>query len=61
MALEKKAEITVDDRHRQREDALKAYCQEAITKVLLHSGAAPSEATASLSRELAGTQLLLDK
>lgn len=61
-SLEKKAQITVDERHRQRADALKAYFEENIAKVLLQAGAqGDSERLQGLGRELYAQQMLIDK
>ena len=60
-ALEKRAEMTVDERHRQRIEALKSYFDDNLSKLLIGASSNEFEKHQVLTREISAHHLLIDK
>lgn len=56
-ALEKRAELEVDERFKAKHEAIKCYFDSTITKILLSSGGS-NERIVELGREILGLKLV---
>ena len=57
--MERRAEISVDERFRSRSDNIKAYFDQHISKILMGTGEV--DKALSLGREICSLQILVDK
>ena len=56
--LERKAELTVDERFKSKNEAIKAYFDSNITRILLNTGASTNDKIVDLGREIVSLKLL---
>ena len=59
LAMEKMAQLQVDERNRQRQDNLQYYFDSTLSKVLI--GAPNADKVLEMGRQVASLQLLIDK
>ncbi|TNV88004.1 hypothetical protein FGO68_gene12191 [Halteria grandinella] len=60
-AMEKKAELTVDERYKSRHESIKMYFDSQITKILLTQNLSSSDKIVELGREILSLKLLNQK
>ena len=58
--MEKRAEIAVDERHRQRIDSLRGYFDENLSKLLIGT-VGDTDKIQALAREISAHRVLIDK
>ena len=60
-ALEKKAELLVDERFKAKHEAIKCYFDASITKILMCSGGSNNERVVELGREVLALKLVNER
>lgn len=57
--LERKAELTIDERFRAKDEAIKIYFDSNITKLMI--GSSSADRSLELGREICSLKLVIDK
>jgi DNA polymerase III delta prime subunit len=60
-SLEKKAELSVDERFKSKHEAIKMYFDSQLTKILLSQGISPADKVLEMGREIVSLKLIVQK
>ena len=58
LAMERKAELTVDERFKSKNEIIKAYFDSNITRILLNTNNSTNDKILELGREIIASKLL---